>query len=268
MFIGHAVIDVTRPVYVVGGQRGQADAQTHGYYKNFFQLNFLPEDKFRVVPSFGQDFFGNIIMKMRNLILFVTMCIASASFAKAPDFASLQEGDIIFQETRSRQSKALKLATKSRYTHVGLIFKNKGKLYVLEAVQPVRVTGLRRFINRGVNRHFVVKRLKNSRELLTPKRIAEMKRYGKTFLGKNYDIYFGWDNKRIYCTELVWKIYKKVLNVEVGELQTLKDFDLTHAYVKKLMRERYGKRIPYGEKVISVSAMFAAENLVTVLESH
>lgn len=188
--------------------------------------------------------------------------------AETLELSELQEGDIIFQETRSKQAKALKLATKSRYTHVGLIFKNKKGLYVLEAVQPVRNTGFHSFIKKGVNRHFVVKRLKNPEQVLTKINIKRMKRYGRRFLGKNYDIYFGWSNKRIYCTELVWKIYKNVIDIEVGKLQKLKDFDLTHPYVKKLMRQRYGKNIPYNEKVISVSSMFDANNLETILENN
>lgn len=206
------------------------------------------------------------MIKSLYLLIFLLYAIPACTANKAFNINKIKEGDIIFQETRSQQSKALKLATKSRYTHVGIIFKKRNRLYVLEAVQPVRITGFNTFIRRGVNRHFIIKRLKKADELLTETNILKMKKYSRNFLGKNYDIYFEWSNNRIYCSELVWKIYKKVLNVELGELQTLKDFDLSHPHVKRLMRRRYGKRIPYNEKVISVSTMFESKNLETVME--
>lgn len=187
---------------------------------------------------------------------------------RTPDLSKLREGDIIFQETRSGQARALKLVTRSRYTHVGIIFKNGRRLYVLEAVQPVRTVGIQSFINKGVHRHFVVRRLINAERLLTRDKIRKMKAYGRKFLGKNYDLYFGWSDNRIYCSELVWKIYKNVLGVEIGNLQRLGDFDLTHPYVKKILRKRYGGKIPYDEKVISVGTMFDSPNLKTVLQFH
>ncbi len=37
------------------------------------------------------------------------------------------QGDILFQESRSNQSKYIKAATDSRYTHCGIIYKKDGK---------------------------------------------------------------------------------------------------------------------------------------------
>ncbi|MEM7183198.1 MAG: YiiX family permuted papain-like enzyme [Spirochaetota bacterium] len=203
----------------------------------------------------------------KNFLFVLLFCIGflPVSSIFSVDFSSIREGDIIFQETRSRQAKALKLATKSKYTHAGMIIKRKGKFHVLEALQPVSITPLRSFIRRGVKRHFVVKRLLNSEKLLTPAVLKRIKASGKSFLGKNYDYYFGWSDKRIYCTELIWKAYHRGAGIKLGKLETLKDFDLSHPFVKKILRQRYGKKIPYNEKVISVSGMFAAKNLTTIL---
>jgi hypothetical protein len=196
------------------------------------------------------------------MITFISI-ICSGSALYNP--AKLKEGDIIFQESLSDQAKALKLATKSRYTHVAIILKMNNEWVVEEAVQPVKITKLANFILRGKNNHYVIKRLKTADEILTPEKINEMKLYGRTFLNKNYDLYFGWDDKRIYCTELVWKLYKKVLNIEVGKLEHLKDFDLTDPFVIKMMKDRYGNRIPYTELVISPKSMFESEVLETVV---
>jgi len=197
---------------------------------------------------------------MYTLILISATCNAGTKYHKS----KLKEGDIIFQETVSPQARAIKLATSSRYTHVGVIFKYHNILHVFEAVQPVRITKLRTFINRGLNGHFVIKRLIRDKQYLTKNNLKKMKSYGRYFLGKNYDIYFEWSNRDIYCTELIWKIFYKVLKIRLGKLQKLKEFNLKHPYVQKIMKRRYGNNIPYNEPVISPDAMFRSKHLKTV----
>lgn len=186
----------------------------------------------------------------------------SESYPQAPP--TFQAGDIIFQTSRSGQSKAIQLATKSKYSHMGLIYESDGQFYVYEAVQPVKHTPLNEWINRGENSHYVLKRLKDSESILTPDKLIAMKKAGEQFKGKGYDIYFEWSDDKIYCSELVWKIYKKGLGIEIGELQELRDFDLTSQVVRNKMTERYGNRIPLNEKVISPAAMFDSDKLETV----
>ena len=178
----------------------------------------------------------------------------------------IKNGDIIFQTSKSSQSKAIQLATNSKYSHVGIIYKYDNSFFVYEAVQPVKITPIVQWINRGIDKHYVVKRLKNSEEVLTPKTIKNMKLYGNTFKGKNYDLYFEWSNEKMYCSELVWKIYKENTGIEIGELEKLSDFDLSNKIVKQKMKERYGKNIPLNEKVISPAAMFNSKKLVTIHE--
>lgn len=200
--------------------------------------------------------------------IFVVLCILTslpAGLCAANfDFALLREGDIIFQESQSEQARALQLATKSRYTHVGIVLRRDKELEVLEAVQPVKWTSVREFTDRGVKKHFVVKRIALSESLLEPGVLKQMREYGNSMLGREYDLYFEWSNKRIYCTELVWKMYKESLNVEVGKLQTFRDFDLSHPYVQAMIKRRWGTKVPYDERVISVDSMFAAPILITV----
>ena len=62
-----------------------------------------------------------------------------------------QNGDIIFQTSMSNQSKAIQLATNSRYSHMGIIYENEGQYYVYEAIQPVKLTPLEQWIKRGEN---------------------------------------------------------------------------------------------------------------------
>ena len=178
----------------------------------------------------------------------------------------IQNGDIIFQTSKSSQSKAIQLATNSRYSHMGIIYQNDRKYYVYEAIQPVKLTPLQEWIHRGENGHYVIKRIKNSENILTDSVINKMKVYGEKFKGKSYDIYFEWSDDKIYCSELVWKIYKKGANIEIGKLALLSDFDLSNKVVRNKMKQRYGDNIPMDEKVISPAEMFDSEKLITIEE--
>jgi uncharacterized protein YycO len=128
------------------------------------------------------------------------------------------------------------------------------------------LTPLAEWINRGENGHYVIKRLANAKQVLTSTTLTKMKQVGEQFNGKSYDIYFEWSDDKIYCSELVWKIYKQAADIEIGELEQLADFDLSNDIVKAKMKERYGENIPMDEKVISPAAMFDSDKLVTIEE--
>lgn len=162
----------------------------------------------------------------------------------------IKNGDLIFQTSLSGQSKAIQLATNSKYSHCGIIYSDNGQFYVFEAIQPVKTTPLDKWIARGENGHYVIKRLKNADQLLTVNTLEKMKSEGEKFNGKNYDLTFEWSDDKIYCSELIWKIYQRATGFEIGKLEKLSDFDLTNEAVKKKMKERYGEKIPMDEIVI------------------
>ena len=176
----------------------------------------------------------------------------------------LRDGDIIFHTSLSGQSKAIQVATKSKYSHCGIIYKSNGEYYVFEAVQPVKITPLDKWIARGKDGKYVIKRLKNVGNVLTPEVLKKMRQVGESFLGKDYDLTFEWSDEKIYCSELIWKIYQRAAGVEVGKLEILGDFDLSDEAVKSKIRERYGDNIPLNEPVISPQAIFESELLITV----
>jgi len=179
----------------------------------------------------------------------------------------VEDGDIIFQTSKSSQSKAIQIATNSKYSHLGIIYIVEGNCFVYEAVQPVKLTSLEEWIDRGEEKHFVIKRLKDSDKILTPDIKNKMKTEGEKYRGKNYDLYFEWSDDRIYCSELVWKIYKEAVGLEIGELEKLGDFNLTDKSVKQKLMERYGDNIPKEELVISPASMYNSDQLITVFEN-
>jgi uncharacterized protein YycO len=179
----------------------------------------------------------------------------------------IQNGDIIFQTSTSGQSKAIQIATGSKYSHMGIIYKQGDDYYVYEAVQPVKLTPLNEWIDRGEKGQFVVKRIKSSDSLLTPETLTKMKQIGEKYRGKDYDLYFEWSDSKIYCSELVWKIYKEAVGLEIGILEKLGDFNLTDKQVKQKLTERYGDDIPKDELVISPVSMFNSDQLITVFKT-
>jgi len=176
----------------------------------------------------------------------------------------IKEGDIIFQISLSKQSRAIQLVTHSKYSHCGIISKINNEYFVFEAAQPVKFTPVSKWIARGEDGHYVIKRLKNSDQILQTKTITVFKDLQNKFKRKGYDVYFGWSDERIYCSELIWKIYYQATGLEVGKLQHLKDLDLSSEEVKKIMVERYGDSIPLEETVISPSSIFDSDLLQTV----
>lgn len=176
---------------------------------------------------------------------------------------SLKDGDIVFQISVDGQGEAIQLATKSVYTHVGVLFNIDGQWQVYEAVQPVKRTALSVFIAESDSSKYVIKRLVQGDSLLSMDKKAAMKTFLNAQLNKNYDPYFNWKDDAMYCSELVWKCYRKA-GIELSALRTLKSYDLSSPVVKAIMKERYGKKIPYEEKVVSPGDIFDSGKLFEV----
>jgi uncharacterized protein YycO len=190
------------------------------------------------------------------------LLLGAFSISSLGHAAELRDGDIIFQDSQSSQSRAIKAATHSPYSHVGLIFLKDGTPFVAEAVQPVTLTPLASWIARGRDGRYVVKRLKDA-ELATDLR-KKLRKETIKYLGKDYDWQFAWSDREIYCSELVWKVYARSLGIELCPLKTLKEFDLSQPVVRKTLEQRYGQAIPLSEPVVAPSDIFQSPHLATV----
>lgn len=176
---------------------------------------------------------------------------------------NLQNGDIVFQDTNDAQAKAVKAATNSRWSHVGIVFFHQGSPWVLEAVQPVKSTPLKTFIARSP-RSFYAMRLKNANRLINPTSIAKARQYGQLQIGKNYDPYFQWSEERVYCSELVWKIYKQATGVELCKPRLLGSYNLHHPTVQALIIQRFGSmsQLPMNELMVAPSDIAESKLLI------
>ena len=162
-------------------------------------------------------------MKKTLIIIFITMLCVTAyniKYTLASASSQYQTGDLIFQTTTSRLAPVIIAGTKSRFTHVGMIIMKNGKPYVYEASGPVGASSFKRFIKRGVGKKFVVKRLQNE---LTKSQKKKLVREAYRHRGKLYDSKFLWGDKRMYCSELVYKIYRNALDISISDPQKMGD---------------------------------------------
>jgi Permuted papain-like amidase enzyme, YaeF/YiiX, C92 family len=91
----------------------------------------------------------------------VSLFLTSFSCGEPSPTALLREGDIVFNSSPQGAGEAIMAATGSKFTHCGLVFSDKGRLMVIEAVQPVRVVSLETFQTHSPAGTFTVRRLKN-----------------------------------------------------------------------------------------------------------
>lgn len=190
-------------------------------------------------------------------------CIGSGVRAEEPP---VRDGDIVFHTSRSAQSQAVQRATGSRYSHMGVVIFRGGKPQVLEAVQTSRYTPLADWIARGERGHVVVKRLRDAGTRLDAAGTRRLRHAATAFEGRPYDLRFEWSDQRLYCSELVWKLYDRALGVRIGPVRRFRDFRLGDPTVAATLRQRHGTSAPLDEPVISPADMFASPLLVTVFE--
>lgn len=217
---------------------------------------------------------------MKNLgkIILVTLLVmVCVSFSDKIDFddlacskeltnvTDLKDGDIIFHTSTSSQSNMLKIATASRLTHVGVIFIRNNKPYVFEAVQPVKITPLDEFIARGVDSKYKIMRYDQP---LSKAQINKGLLYSRKQLGKKYDIRFQWSNDKMYCSELVWKVYKE-MGVELCPTKKFSDFNINNIIVRSVIERRFkGVKFDENETVVAPTNIAESYELTTIFDTY
>jgi hypothetical protein len=195
--------------------------------------------------------------------IFLTAILLVTSFAQAQ---KLKEGDLLFMQSQGSLTPAIKEATGSDWTHVGLLLKFEDQWVVLEAANGVEITPLVDFVYRYNKGSVLVKRLKSNVRKIKNKDIALMKREAAAIVGAPYDFFFEWNDKAFYCSEVTYKIFDKVLGYKLGQIQKFKDLKIDGPEVKKLIeaKERAGGKVDIEEAIITPVAEFNDPNLELV----
>jgi Permuted papain-like amidase enzyme, YaeF/YiiX, C92 family len=130
----------------------------------------------------------------KALAIWLCISVTSACTAALPN---VEDGDVIFQTSKSSQSVAVQRATHSPYSHMGIVFLRDGQAYVLEASATVGYTRLRDWIARGVGNRYVVKRLRVG---LNTQQVERLRATAQVFIGEPYDSTFEWSDSRMYVS--------------------------------------------------------------------
>ncbi|MDR1195575.1 MAG: hypothetical protein LBL00_03760 [Endomicrobium sp.] len=200
-------------------------------------------------------------------VLFVSILIYGCGGRKQIDANILKDGDIIFQNKKSKSSELLTALSVPEFNHTGILLSRNGKWYVLEASQPVELTPVSSWINSGDEDLYVIKRLKEADTLFNEENKERFNKACNSYLGKPYDSHFSWSDDAFYSSELVWKIFKAAFDIELCSLQILGDFDLTSSETREKVKEIYGNKVPLYEEVISAEALFNSSQLITIMDN-
>jgi len=149
---------------------------------------------------------------MKKIFLLFLLILSLSACTNKDDW---QEGDIVFQISKSKQSPFIAWATLSPYTHCGIVVKKGKRYYVLEASNIVKLTPVNEWSGRfGYVKY---KRIFNH-----PVKVKY-----KKYLGKKYDLQFSFNNDKYYCSELVWIIYKEQFGIELCKPKKISDYNIT-----------------------------------------
>ena len=133
---------------------------------------------------------------------------------------ALRDGDLIFQSSRSGQSTAIFAATRSLYTHMGIIAHHGSDIVVIEAAGPVRETPLKDWTRHGRFGRYAV-----YRRPLTDTQTATILAAARALEGRPYDLFFSFDNRAVYCSELPYVAYRAA-GMDIGRVQKVADLHI------------------------------------------
>lgn len=140
------------------------------------------------------------------------------------DSNKLEEYDLILSKGQSIQSKLISLLNLSLedYSHIGLISKENGKIFILHSTPDgtdnngIRYDGLQSFIDLSNVSDYKVLRYKSITSNMRQKLKIEFDKYKTSSVPFDYD-FNNVDHKKIYCSELVLLIFKNFGVFKMGE---------------------------------------------------
>lgn len=183
-------------------------------------LIFAPENK-------NVEQLKHAQMKKLILLVLVNLFIIGNSALASTKNDDLKEGDIVFQISKSKQSPAIQLATFSLWSHCGIIVIKNDKPYVLEASNVVKLTDFTTWRKRGRCGAY------HKRRVLKDCPKIKYKKY----LGQPYDLAFKFNNGKMYCSELVYTIYKNQLGVQLCKPRKVSSYHIFG--LSKILKRRH-----------------------------
>lgn len=162
---------------------------------------------------------------MKQILLICTLLVCVHSMVYADHYEPI-EGEIVWQISKSKQSPLIQYATGSVWSHCGIVVMKNNELYVLEASNVVKLTPYDDWFDKGRFNTIISRRVFNK-----PVKI----KYSK-YLGQKYDLAFKFNNGRMYCSELVYEIYKEQFGIELCKPRKVSSYHLFG--LKKMLKKR------------------------------
>lgn len=125
----------------------------------------------------------------------------------------VKNGDLIFIYSKKHQE--ISSISNYNYNHVGVLYRLSNVTFVYHVDKFVTETPLVIFLKDVKN--FEIKRLKNANVIITASNYNKMVEVGKTFFKLPLDKKLKWSDTKMYSSELIWKIYKKAINIELAK---------------------------------------------------
>lgn len=174
-----------------------------------------------------------------------------------------KNGDILFIKCKSDLSSPIQLATRSEYTHCAMFWSIKNKPFVVEAYSEVELTPFHQFMQNREGKLLLVKRLKNHLHYFTKEVERAIEAQWFNWMAKPYDGYFRWSDDRLYCSELVYKLYLKA-GFQLCSPKTLDQYALDSPEVKAELETRYNGRVPMHEFMVAPVDLVHSKHLDTL----
>ena len=207
------------------------------------------------VPSFFLPFL------QRAPICIIALAVVFFASACDGQYAP-QEGDVAFQSLpHNPLIDMIEGSTGSPYSHCGILHQVGSEWKVIEAIGPVKETSITAWEMQGRDGRFTVYRLKSKYR----DKIADFIKAAQGYEGLPYDIHYDMDDKAIYCSELIYKAFRKATGEELGHLQKLSE--LKWQPYEPVIKQIEGGTVPLDRLIITPRCLSEATQLEKVFEA-
>ena len=173
---------------------------------------------------------------------------------------SFREGDVIFQQSTGELPDVIAAVTQSPITHCGMILLEGDEIMVIEAADGVEKTPLVQWIRRGKDEKFALLRP----EKIPAGGITKAVSHANKFIGRPYDLQYEMTDEKIYCSELVYKAYRRGAGVRLGKLQKLGD--LKYQGHEGFIRKLTSGTLPLDREMITPVALYETPDLSVIYD--
>ena len=159
-------------------------------------------------------------------------------------------------------------ATGSKTSHVGITFKKpNGDWEIAESTFPKsKFTPFQKYINRSENGWFVIRRYKQG---LTQDQVQILRSECEKRMNIFYHLGFRYESRRLFCSKLVYEVYKSAVGIEAGTLETFDRLLASQPSTSlSFWRAWFFGFIPWSRITVTPESQFSSELFETVYESN